>query len=265
MGFWKFITTYPQFIAVLFAFGVPTAARILKKLAEQSQKRNAAIKRERDEAERLRTGRVQPSEKPTESPSARATLEEMAAKRRAQIEELRQRRQQQMGSMQRPTTTPTTMTPPPTMRPRPVQPSPGQLAQAQARQTMSPSRTPQAPVRRGGAEPTQQRDRVRAQQQTQVRERAEQERQRREKAAVEQEHQRRIREQQRDRAPRIARDAAAAAGVSTVASIAADKLEAAATKAVARPDRRKFVFSRNELRRAYIMQELLSPPLAIRS
>jgi hypothetical protein len=264
MTFWKLMTQYPQLIAVLLAFGVPTIARIFKKLAEQSQKRDAAIKRERDEAERLRTGRVQPNEKPAESASARATLEEMAAKRRAQIEELRQRRQQQMGSAQRPTAT--GMTPPPAMRTRPVQPSPRQVAPAQARQTLSPSRTPQAPVRRGGAEPTQQqRDRVRAQQQTQARERAEQERQRREKAVAEQEHQRRIREQQRDRAPRIARDAAAAAGVSTVESIAADKLEAAATKAVARPDRRKFVFSRNELRRAYIMQELLSPPLAFRS
>ncbi len=264
MGFWKFITTYPQFIAVLFAFGVPTAARILKKLAEQSQKRNAAIRRERDEAERLRTGRVETAEKPTESPSARATLEEMAAKRRAQIEELRQRRQQQMGSMQRPT--PTGMTPPPTMRPRPAQPSPEQLAQAQARQTMAPSRSPQVPVRRGAADQGQQlRDRARAQQQGQARERAELERRRREKEAAQQELQRRARAQQRDRAPGIARAAAEAAAVATPETVAAAKLAAAATTAVARPDRRKFVFSRGDLRRAYIMQELLSPPLAIRS
>jgi hypothetical protein len=263
MTFWKFITQHPQFIAVLFAFGVPTIARILKKLAEQSQKRDAAIKRERDEGERLRTGRVEPSEKPTESPSARATLEEMAAKRRVQIEELRQRRQQQMGSMGRPT--PTAMTPPPTMRPRPVQPSPEQGAQAQARQTMAPTRTPQAPIRRGSADPGQQlRDRARAQQQGQARERAELERRRREKEVAQQELQRRTRAQQRDRAPGIARAAAEAAAVATPESVAADKRAVAATTAVARPDRRKFVFTRSDLRRAYIMQELLSPPLAIR-
>src|SRR5437899_6926590 len=96
-NFWHFIKSMPpQLITVLLLFGIPTAARILKKLSEQSQKRDAAIRRERDEVERLRTGRSEVPQAAVGAPSARATLEEMAAKRRAQIEELRQRRQAQV-------------------------------------------------------------------------------------------------------------------------------------------------------------------------
>src|SRR6185436_16870032 len=87
MNFWKFIGQHPQFLVVLLAFALPTIGRILKKLGEQAQKREQGLKRERDELERLRTGRTEPThtQPAPEAPSARATLEEMAAKRRAQI------------------------------------------------------------------------------------------------------------------------------------------------------------------------------------
>src|SRR3954464_3854191 len=92
---WSFIRQHPQVIYLLLALGVPLVARIFKTLGEQAQKRQQGLRREQDELDQLRTGRASPT--PVDSsagaPSARQALEEMAAKRRAQIEELRQRRQ----------------------------------------------------------------------------------------------------------------------------------------------------------------------------
>jgi hypothetical protein len=254
MGFWNFIKAYPQLVAVLIAFAVPTLARILKKLAEQAQKREAALRRERERLEQLRTGRVAEPQAAEPAPSARATLEEMAAKRRAQIEELRRRRQAQVSGGPTVLTTST------------VRQAPAQARGPSAARTWGiPS--PAA----GRSEPVpsaEQRDRLLARQQAEARNRAQKDQARRERERTRQEQQQRVIDQSRDRAPKMTRQAAvaaAAAAVATPEAAATAKVEAAAIIAVARPLRRKITPTKDDLRRAIIMQEVLAPPLGLRT
>jgi len=104
---WQFVQQNPRLIFVVLLIGLPILRAVSIKLSQQAAIRRAEIERERREIERLRTGRMETesaaggtagpvaartSPARTPAPSARATLEEMAAKRRGQIEEMRRRR-----------------------------------------------------------------------------------------------------------------------------------------------------------------------------
>lgn len=83
----------PAILFFVFAVGLPLLARIQRKLLEVKREREAAMRRDRDELERLRTGRA-PSPPPQvipEATSARQSLEEIAEVRRRRIEEMRRR------------------------------------------------------------------------------------------------------------------------------------------------------------------------------
>src|SRR5262245_55898337 len=83
-----------KILILFFAFGLPLIARIHRKLLEVKREREMAMRREREELERLRTGRSaapSPTLAAPTAPSARASLEEVAEARRRRIEEMRQR------------------------------------------------------------------------------------------------------------------------------------------------------------------------------
>lgn len=86
----RFLANNPQFIIVLIIVGAPILKVIFKSLEEQKQKRAQLAARRRMEDEMLRTGRM-PQQMTgggvTPEVSARERLEELAARRRAMIEQ----------------------------------------------------------------------------------------------------------------------------------------------------------------------------------
>ncbi len=86
----RFLANNPQFIIVLIIVGAPILKVIFKSLEEQKQKRTQLTARRRMEDEMLRTGRApQPmaGARVEADVSARERLEELAARRRAMIEQ----------------------------------------------------------------------------------------------------------------------------------------------------------------------------------
>jgi hypothetical protein len=163
----QFLSNNPALIWALVVIGAPLITRIWRKLNEQKRKRDEAIRREREEMERLRTGRgltgvgasdalPQAAAPPT---SARATLEDMAARRRAQIEQLRQKK---MGQVAPPPTAPAPVRQQsrpakrPQMAPSGLTPPPQQMPQQRSRQAPA-RRQAQPPVRTSQPQRQQQR------------------------------------------------------------------------------------------------------------
>ena len=98
MQFIQYILSHPQLIIAFLVIVGPVLSAIGKKLKEQSDARKREIARERAKIEALRTGgridedetsaSVPPSRTPAPAPmarNARASLEELAAKRRAEL------------------------------------------------------------------------------------------------------------------------------------------------------------------------------------
>lgn len=109
----RFLANNPQFIIVLVIVGAPILKAILKTLEDQKQKRAQLAARRRLEDEMLRTGRMpqqMPSGGVTPEVSARERLEELAARRRAMIEDASRQPQAPQQAPSRPATVPGQMT-----------------------------------------------------------------------------------------------------------------------------------------------------------
>jgi len=87
MGIFRFFQNNPHFIWLIIVIGAPIVRGIVKKLGEQAAERNRLIEREREQIDGLRTGRVAEVAQGSNTPanSARQALEELAAKRRAEL------------------------------------------------------------------------------------------------------------------------------------------------------------------------------------
>jgi hypothetical protein len=236
--------------------------KIASAMKDQAEKRERQKRREQAELDALRTGgQVSQTETAPVPPqfqnqqSARATLEEMAAKRRAQIEELRRRRAAAAGA---------TTVPPP-------------APPMSARQAEPARRPAQAPLPSGAGETAR---RVRAQaekeQQTeQNRERAarvdaaNRQREAAEKVKTAQESKRR--NERREVANREAESKTRAASQAIEQRAAAirgtpdpEPVRSRAATPVRKGGRHEFLLNPAEVRRAIVLQELLGPPLSLR-
>jgi hypothetical protein len=237
--------------------------KIASAMKDQAEKRERQKRREQAELDALRTGGQAAPEVAVpaqfqDQQSARATLEEMAAKRRAQIEELRRRRAAAAGA--------TTVPPPaPPMATRPPQP---------VEQTRRP-----APVAMPtGSGEAAQRARARAekdQRNLQGRERAarvetaNRQREAAEKVKTAQDSKRR--NERREIANREAEAKTRAASQAIEQHAAAVRGTPDPEPAPVRPSgnnrplgRRDWVLNPREVRRAIVLQEVLGPPLSLR-
>ncbi len=128
---------------LVFVFG-GVFVKILGSLKGQADRKTAIRRREQQQLDSLRTGRPPEAEAPSVmSPqqSARASLEEMAARRRAQIEEIRRRRAALASGSQTPARAPTQGAP---ARPAPTRP----LARPPQSSDRPPTRSDQRPPTR---------------------------------------------------------------------------------------------------------------------
>lgn len=171
MNLRQILQQYGFLIYPLLVFGLPVLARVFKTLSEQSQKRRAEIERERRLLEALRTGQPVPEPVAVKTPPKRAgreSLEELAAKRRAELARQRtaaqtNRPQRGAGTQARPTpvgggraeasggrdlprSQGTPQSPGRMGVPSEVSRSPGELTMPAERSTSEP-RQPQAPSR----------------------------------------------------------------------------------------------------------------------
>ncbi len=136
----------PQFVVLLIFFGLSGLSWIMNKLREQKQIKQINDARRKRREEELRTGRSSPASPGGDSSQQGEplpSLEELAARRQKQLEELRARQQakaRQGGKSPPPVVRPTGTVPQsrPTIRPAPP---------------MTPPRPPQMPVRPAPATP----------------------------------------------------------------------------------------------------------------
>jgi hypothetical protein len=131
---------WQNIVFLILVLGIPAISTIAKKLRDQHEAKRLRDEKERRRMEFLRTGRTAPTQAaapPTAQPgtpaAARQRLQDIAARRQAQIEELRRRRQQASGQA--------------TSAPAPARPSAGGIAPTTSRQA-PPTRmpAPQRPV-----------------------------------------------------------------------------------------------------------------------
>jgi len=115
---------YIQFIVLILIFGFSAISWIFRKLSEQAAKKRAQELLEQRRLEALRTGRSAPEAvAAADDPEARAR--EQAARRRAQIEELRRRQQERVrAKAQARVGSPVPSSAPPTGRPPAMPPRP---------------------------------------------------------------------------------------------------------------------------------------------
>jgi len=285
MNLIQFLRKIPtEVITIFLIFGLPVIGRILKKLADQAKLRRQALQRERDELERLRTGRAPQHEASATAraaqvsgASARATLEEMAAKRRAQIEQMRAQGQGRPGPMVppiRPQPVPRTTTPPmsqPTVATTTVHlpggvilevPISTKQAPAQARQP-GPQRSRPAGTTTSGARaqaPQQRRPQPKADMTSDQYDKERARQVKVHKAAAIEQSQRQEEQSDEDRRRRLA-----AANVEEAAPAPAPKRKV--DSSVIRGSGAGLLgiaMTRGDWRRAFIMQEVLGTPVGLR-
>lgn len=152
---------YIQIIVLLLFVGFSVLSWVFRKLQEQAQVRRVQMERERRQMEMLRTGKPGENEPPPAAPTSDAErLRDLAARRQAQLQELRRRAQERVragqGRPQQPSREPPPLIfIPGTTGPTVPQQRPGQRPAARSRVPQpAPARTP-VPARPGRATPGQ--------------------------------------------------------------------------------------------------------------